>query len=124
GGHAAEPEKTVDPIVIASQIITAIQTLVSRNTSPARRAVISITNFEAGTGAYNIIPGHAVLKGSLRNFRRETRLGLVTQMESMVSKIAEAMGAEIDFDCNFILDTTVNDEDSMNLCADVARTVS
>ncbi len=124
GGHAAEPEKTRDPIVIASHIISALQTLVSRNTNPTRRAVISVTDFSAGSGAYNIIPDCAHLKGTLRNFKRDTRLQLVAQMEEMVTKIAEAMGASVDFNCEFILDTTVNDEESVHLCSEVAKTVS
>jgi len=97
GGHAAEPEKTVDPIVIGSHIISALQTLLSRNTHPGRR---------------------------VRNFRRDTRLGLVKQMREMVKNVGKAMGAKVDFECNFILDTTVNDEKCVELCADVARKVS
>ncbi len=75
GGHAAKPNETVDPIVIAAQLITVLQTLVSRETDPVDKSVISITSVQGGT-AYNVIPGSVELKGTLRTFEAETRARL------------------------------------------------
>ncbi len=75
GGHAAKPNEAVDPIVIAAQLITVLQTLVSRETDPVDKSVISITSVQGGT-AYNIIPESVELKGTLRTFEPETRARL------------------------------------------------
>src|SRR5689334_10800711 len=75
GGHAAIPHEAVDPIMIAAQIITALQTLISRETSPFSPAVITIGTVNAGT-AFNIIPETAVLQGTMRAFSKEHRAKL------------------------------------------------
>lgn len=75
GGHAAKPNEAVDPIVIAAQLITVLQTLVSRETDPVDKSVISITSVQGGT-AYNVIPESVELKGTLRTFEPETRARL------------------------------------------------
>ncbi len=91
GGHAAEPDKAVDPIVITAQIMTALQTLISRETSPFSPAVMTIGMVNAGT-AFNIIPETAVLQGTLRAFSQEHRAKLLRRMQEVTSGIASAMG--------------------------------
>ena len=91
GGHAAMPETTVDPIVIAAHIITALQTLISRETSPFSPAVITIGKISAGT-AFNIIPETAELQGTMRAFTPEHREKLVRRIGEVASGIALAMG--------------------------------
>lgn len=120
GGHAAAPHRTVDPIVVGAQIVTALQTLVSRNTDPIESAVISITNFNAGTGAHNIIPDNAELEGTLRTFDQDLRKMLSDKIGTLASSIAEGMGASVDYEFDFILDPTVNDPAWAAFCADIA----
>jgi amidohydrolase len=91
GGHAAMPETAVDPIVISAQIITVLQTLISRETSPFSPAVITIGKISAGT-AFNIIPETAELQGTMRAFTPEHREKLVRRIGEVASGIALAMG--------------------------------
>jgi amidohydrolase len=91
GGHAAMPETAVDPIVIAAYIITALQTLISRETSPFSPAVVTIGKVEAGT-AFNIIPETAELHGTMRAFGHEHREKMLRRIREVASGVASAMG--------------------------------
>jgi amidohydrolase len=92
GGHAAMPEMSVDPIVIAAYIITALQTLISRETSPFSPAVVTIGVVKAGT-AFNIIPETAELHGTMRSFSKEHREKLLRRISELATGVAGAMGA-------------------------------
>lgn len=89
GGHAAYPHLCIDPILAASQVVSALQPLVSRETDPMDRAVVSITSFNGGT-AYNIIPGEVELKGTLRTFDADTRARLRERIVQVAKSTAEA----------------------------------
>jgi amidohydrolase len=91
GGHAASPHQSVDPVVCAAQIITAFQTIVSRNQDPLDSAVISVTWLHAGT-AFNIIPQDVELRGTMRFFRLEARELVERRMAEIADGIASAMG--------------------------------
>ena len=95
GGHAAMPETTVDPIVIASYVVTALQTLISRETSPFSPAVISIGRIQAGT-AFNIIPESAEMLGTMRSFTKEHRAKLLRRIREVATGVATAMGGSCD----------------------------
>ncbi|TME03772.1 MAG: amidohydrolase [Chloroflexi bacterium] len=92
GGHAAMPETAVDPIVIAAYIIMALQTLISRETSPFSPAVITIGKVEAGT-AFNIIPETAELHGTMRAYSEEHREKMLRRIREVAMGVANAMGA-------------------------------
>ncbi len=92
GGHAAMPEFSVDPIVIAAYIITTLQTLISRETSPFSPAVITIGQVQAGT-AFNIIPETAELRGTMRAYSKEHREKLLRRIQELADGVARAMGA-------------------------------
>lgn len=92
GGHAAMPDAAVDPIVVAAYIITALQTLISRETSPFSPAVITIGKIEAGS-AFNIIPEVAELHGTMRAYSVEHRQKLVRRIDELSRGIATAMNA-------------------------------
>jgi len=92
GGHAAMPEQSVDPIVVAAQIITALQTLISRETSPFNPAVITIGKIEAGS-AFNIIPDRAEMQGTMRAYTSEHRDKLLRRITELTQGIATAMNA-------------------------------
>jgi len=95
GGHAAMPHGAVDPIVISAYIITALQTLISRETSPFSPAVITIGTIRAGT-AFNIIPESAELQGTMRAFSQEDRARLLRRISEIAHGIADAMGGSCD----------------------------
>lgn len=96
GGHAGIPHNVIDPIVTASQIVTALQTIVSRNLSPFTNVVISVTRFQAGN-TWNVIPERAVLEGTVRTFQEEARALVPELMKRAVEGIAAAHGAKVSF---------------------------
>ncbi len=96
GGHAGIPDSTIDPIVIASQIITGLQTIISRNTSPFHNAVISITQIHGGN-SWNVIPEKVYLEGTVRAFQKEDREKIPDLMRRAAEGIASGFGAVADF---------------------------
>ncbi len=92
GGHAAMPNGAVDPIVASAYIITALQTLISRETSPFSPAVITIGTIHAGT-AFNIIPETSILQGTMRSYSAEHREKLLRRIDEVATGVAIAMGA-------------------------------
>jgi amidohydrolase len=102
GGHAAMPHEATDPIVIGSYMVTALQTLISRETSPFSPSVISITKIEAGT-AFNIIPNEATLMGTMRTYSLEHREKLVRRTTELATGLAASFGAtcSVEFDETF-----------------------
>ncbi len=92
GGHAAQPHKSVDPILIAVEMVQSLQSLITRNKNPIDTAVLSITQIHAGD-AYNVIPAQAVIRGTLRTYSVEVLDLLENNMRRMVTKLCEAYGA-------------------------------
>lgn len=122
GAHAAMPHIGVDPILIGAQIVTALQSLVSREVSPVEPLVVTIAQFHAGT-AYNIIPGIAELKGTVRCLSRELRPEMPQRIERIVRGICESMRAEYTFGYRFGTPVTVNDVKINALVAEVGDEV-
>ena len=121
GGHAAKPNCAVDPIVIGSQIVTALQSLVSRETNPLEPAVISVTYFSAGSGAHNIIPDDAKLTGTLRAYNPDVRQRLARRIGDVARGIAKSMGGDAEYIFHEVLDPTINDAEQTAFCAGIAR---
>jgi amidohydrolase len=96
GGHAAIPQDCIDPIAIGAQVVTALQQVVSRTVDPLDPAVVSVTQFIAGT-ALNVIPGSALLAGTVRSFDPALRESIPAQMERIVAGITSAFGAGYEF---------------------------
>ncbi|TCT07340.1 M20 aminoacylase family protein [Paralcaligenes ureilyticus] len=98
GGHAAQPHKSVDPIMIATEMVQALQTLITRNKNPIDTAVLSITQIHAGD-AYNVIPAQAVIRGTVRTYSVEVLDLMENNMRRIVTKLCEAYGGtgELDF---------------------------
>jgi hippurate hydrolase len=92
GGHAARPHATVDTLLVGTQIVQALQSIVSRNVDPLKNAVVSVTTFHTGD-AFNVIPQRAELSGTARSLEPEIRDLLEHRLVAMVPKIAEAYGA-------------------------------
>jgi len=95
GGHAAMPHTVIDPVVIGSHIIVALQTIASRGLDPLDSIVVSIPKFHAGT-AHNVIPDTAELHGTLRTLRPETRAFGERRIHEIATDVARALGAVAD----------------------------
>jgi amidohydrolase len=122
GGHAAKPHECVDPVVIAAQLVTALQSLVARETDPQDSAVVSVTSLHAGT-AYNIIPEEVELKGTLRTFLPETRERLAKRIETLSRGLVTSLRGELEL--TWITDSpaVVNDPAMTECMRRVAATV-
>ncbi|WP_347310195.1 M20 aminoacylase family protein [Defluviimonas sp. SAOS-178_SWC] len=123
GGHGAYPHDCVDPIPAAIGMISALQTIASRNVNPLDEVVVSITQVHAGT-ASNIIPETAWFMATVRTFRDEVRMQVKRRFEEIVAGHAAAYGvtAEIDYDLGY--PATVNEPGKTVFAADVAREVA
>lgn len=106
-GHAAVPQDTVDPIVIASQVVGALQMIVSRNTDPNDRAVVTVGEFHGGT-SYNIIPEKAELKGTVRTFSQEQAEFIEKRIEEIVEGITSAGRASYNYEFNYGYPAVIN----------------
>ncbi|MEE2659486.1 MAG: M20 family metallopeptidase [Candidatus Latescibacterota bacterium] len=95
GGHAAFPQHTVDPVLTASHIVVALQSLVSRNTDPLDSVVVTVAQIHGGT-ADNIIPGEVSLRGTVRTLSSETRNSTFERIRLVSAQTAAAYGAEAD----------------------------
>ena len=107
GGHAAQPNKTVDPVVVGSQIVGALQTIASRNADPIKSVVVSVTQFHAGS-AFNVIPQSAWLCGTIRTFDAELRRQAQQRLKEIAEGIALAMGGSAAVNFRFGYPATVN----------------
>lgn len=114
GGHGAVPHTAIDPIVIATQIVGALQTVVSRRVDPMASAVVSVCTIHAGT-ASNIIPDTADLSGTVRTFTPEVRDLAQEELVRLAGSIAEAMGGRAEVTYNRGYPPTVNDEGMADL---------
>jgi amidohydrolase len=119
GGHAAMPNMCIDPIVIASQIITNAQTIISRSTDPVQSAVLSFTDLHAGEGAHNVIPETCAIMGTIRTFDFDVRDKIQEKLKTMVESVCEMHGAEVDYVLTPHIDPTINDANETSFCGDV-----
>ena len=110
GSHAAMPQVSRDPVIIASGLVGQIQTILSRNVAPLDSCVISITQIHAGA-AYNVVPDTATLAGTVRYFKDEVYELAETRMTELCEGFARAYGVEIDVDFRNIFDVLINDAD-------------
>lgn len=122
GTHAAIPQRGTDAIVCAAQIVTALQTISSRETSPLDSVVVSVTQIHAGE-AYNVIPNECVLRGTLRAFEPKIRDGLEAAMARIAGGIAKAMGCEIELTYMRGYPPLVNTGNEVGIAASAMRAV-
>lgn len=108
GGHGATPHQTVDAIVVAAQIVTALQTVVSRNVDPQQPAVVSVGSLHAGT-AFNIIAEKAELWGTIRTFDAGARDVVVRRVREVIEGTARTMGGSAELDIQELTGAVVND---------------
>nr|WP_314262018.1 M20 aminoacylase family protein [uncultured Devosia sp.] len=122
GGHAARPQTTVDPVVVAANMIVGLQSIVSRNVDPLHSAVLSVTMVEAGE-ADNVISRTAKITGTVRTLDREVQDLIEQRLEDFVPQFARSFGAEAV--CRYArgYPVTVNAPEQTDFAADVARDV-
>src|SRR5256885_13602140 len=121
GGHASRPHTTVDPVTAAAHVVTALQTLVSRETPPDQPAVVTLGSLMAGT-APNIIPDRAVIKGTIRAYDPELMEHLERRLAETASGVARALRAEASVEYHMHYPPTINDAAMAELLAGAART--
>ncbi|THK35226.1 amidohydrolase [Ensifer sp. MPMI2T] len=123
GGHAAQPHKTIDPIVIGAQIVNALQTIASRTVDPLGSVVVSVTKFNAGF-AHNVIPEQAVLAGTVRTLMPEVRDTGEARIRQIAESIAGAYGATVNVWYGRNYPVTVNHADETGHALSAAATVA
>jgi hippurate hydrolase len=123
GAHAGMPHLGIDPIVVASQIVTALQTIVARNAHPLESAVVSVTQFHAGD-TWNIIPQEVVLRGTTRAFTAAMQDLIESRMKAIGEGICAAYGAELRFRYMRRYPPTVNTEAETEQAAGVLEEVA
>jgi amidohydrolase len=122
GGHAARPHATIDPIVVGAQLVTALQTIVSRSVDPLESAVISVCEFHAGF-AHNVIPQTAHLTATIRTLKPEIRELIEKRIREVTAGIALATGATIDLAYRRQYPVLVNDAAQTDFVTQIAGEV-
>ena len=120
GGHGAAPDTTVDPIIAAAQIITALQTIASRNVAPLKSTVVSVTSIHSGT-TFNVIPQTAQLLGTIRTFDLEVRKLVLERFEQIVRGIAESMGCQVEVETKRVTPAVINNDEVTERVLETAR---
>ena len=122
GGHGAHPYQTVDPVLVAAHIITAVQSIVSRNVRAIDSAVISLCAMQAGDlGAFSVIPGQATLVGTVRTFNPEVQAMVERRLNEVCSGVALGLGATAHVKYERIYPATINTQSEAHFAADVAQ---
>jgi len=124
GGHAAKPQETVDSTVVASHIVLALQSIVSRNADPVGQIVVSVTSFETSSKAFNVIPQRVMLKGTVRTMDKAMREMAQVRLIALAESVAGAFGAVARVNYLRGYPVMVNAEEQTAFAAEVARSVS
>src|SRR6478735_444718 len=122
GGHGAQPHTTIDPIVIGSQIVSALQTVVSRNVDPILPGVVSVGSFHAGQ-ASNVIPNSSEMTGTIRSVDHDQRAMMAKRVEEIATGVGEAMGAKVHVDLTFGVAPTINTPEMAAIVREVATDI-
>jgi amidohydrolase len=122
GGHAAAPHLATDSILAGSHLVTAVQSIASRNIDPLESVVVTITQFHAGD-AYNIIPEDARLTGTIRTFKPHVQKDAEEALRRIVDGVAKTYGVAIELDFRHGYPPTVNDQDESDFAARVAADI-
>jgi hippurate hydrolase len=124
GGHAALPHLAADPVVAAAHIITALQTVASRNASPVDALVVSLCSMQTSQlGAFNVIPGHVELIGTVRSFAPDIRDLAERRIKEIATAVAQGLGASAEIEYRRGYPATVNTETEARFAARVGERV-
>jgi amidohydrolase len=122
GGHGAMPQSAADPIVAAAHVVTALQTIVSRETAPVQAALVTIASIRAGE-AFNVIPDEAVLSGTIRTFDPELRRSMPERVSRIAEGVARALRCRAEVDVRPGNPAVINDAQVAELCRRAAARV-
>ena len=122
GGHGAAPHTTIDPIVAAAQIVTALQTIAARNVAPLHAAVISVTTIHSGT-AFNVIPQEAELTGTIRTFDLSVRKLVLERFDQIVRGVAETLQCKVEINVQRVTPAVINNASVAASVQETARRV-
>lgn len=118
GGHASRPQAAVDPVVVGAHIVTALQTLVSREVSPMEPAVVTVGRLNGGT-AFNVIPATAVIEGTVRTYNEGVQAHIERRLPAMAKGIAEAMRASAEVEYRRLYPLLVNHASGVAIAREV-----
>jgi hippurate hydrolase len=122
GGHGAHAYLAIDPVVVAAHVITAAQTIVSRNVGPLDSAVVSLCSIQAGhPQAMSVIPREAVITGTVRSFRAQTQDMIEARLTQLAEQVAAGLGAKARVEYERMYPATVNTRDEALFGAEVAE---
>ncbi|MCY4336749.1 MAG: M20 family metallopeptidase [Litoreibacter sp.] len=124
GGHAAKPQETIDTTVVASHMVLALQTLVSRNADPVEQIVVSVTSFETESKAFNVIPEHVTIRGTVRTLSDVMRDLAAKRLPEICEGTAATFGATADVNYMKGYPVTVNHDAQTEFAAEVAAKVA
>jgi amidohydrolase len=124
GAHAARPHDSIDPTVVASHIVLALQSIVSRSADPLQALVVSVTSFRTESDAFNVIPEHVELRGTVRSFDKDIRALAEKRLKAIATSTAVAFGATATVQFNRGYPAMVNAETETGYAAEVAARVS
>jgi hippurate hydrolase len=122
GGHGAFPQTSVDPVLIGAHIVTALQSIISRNADPQKSGVITVTRFFGGE-AFNVIPDHVEMGGTVRTFDPKVQEMIIERMEAIATGIATAMGGSAELRYRRGYPVTINHADNAEYAAQAAAAV-
>ena len=122
GGHGAAPHLATDPVLAAAQIVSALQSIVSRNIDPQESVVVSIGQFIAGT-TFNVIPDRAILKGTVRSYNNELHRQIYRRILEMATKMADAYSCTATMETIAIVQAVVNAEEPTAIVYDAAAKI-
>jgi hippurate hydrolase len=124
GGHGAHAYQTIDPVLVSAHIITAVQSIVSRNVRPIDAAVVSICAVHAGDlGAMSVVPGHATLVGTVRSFSRAVQAQVEQRLVDLCGAVAQGFGATAQVKFERIYPATINTAAEASFAGDVAQSL-
>ncbi|MEO9653067.1 MAG: M20 aminoacylase family protein [Roseobacter sp.] len=123
GGHAAQPQDCVDPVLAACSMVQALQSIASRNTDPMEQLVISVTQIHTGT-TDNVIPETCYINGTLRTFNKDVQAMAVQRMKEIVAGQAASFGVEAKVEVEFGYPPTINDDEKAGVAAQVAKEIA
>lgn len=124
GGHAAKPHEGVDPTVVASHVIVALQTIASRNVDPVKHVVVSVTTMRTEGDSYNVIPQRVHMKGTIRTHDADVREAAPERVKALAEGIAAGFGARAQFTYLPGYPVMVNSEEQTAFAAEVAQAVT
>ncbi|MDT8990491.1 M20 aminoacylase family protein [Curvibacter sp. APW13] len=124
GGHGAHPYQTVDPVLVAAHIITAVQSIVSRNVKPVDSAVISLCAVQAGDlSAMSVVPNSARIVGTVRTFKTAVQDLVERRLQELCVAVAQAFGATVQVTFERMYPATVNTPGEAQFAGDVAASI-